>query len=199
MKINEIDALTHRTPDYPVEPLLVKRWSPYALSGEPITQEQLMTILDAVRWAPSSYNEQPWRVIYALRDTPQWQPLFDLLVEPNQAWAKHAAALFLFATKKTFTRGGKPNPVAVYDCGSAWQNFALQTTALGLYAHGMAGFNKNQAPAVLGIPDDFEVCAMAAVGKPGRVEDLPEEKRDGEKPTGRMAIEDYAFEGRFQG
>jgi len=199
MKISDIDPLQHRTPEYPVDPLLVKRWSPYAMSGEPITRDELRTILDAIRWAPSSYNEQPWRVIYALRDTPQWQPMFDLLVEANQGWATNAAALFLFVTRKTFSKNGKPNPVAVYDCGSAWQNLALQATSMGLYAHGMAGFNMNQAPAVLDIPDDFEVCAMAAVGKGGNVEDLPDDRQDGEKPKGRMDIDEYAFEGKFNG
>jgi len=198
MKIADIDALQHRQPDYPVEPLLVKRWSPYALSGEPITRDQLMTLLDAVRWAPSSYNEQPWRVIYALRDTEAWEPMFNLLVPPNQAWAVNAAALFLFVGKKTFSMNGKPNPVFKYDVGSAWQNLALQATAMGLCAHGMGGYNANQAPAVLGIPDEFEPCAMAAVGHPGNVNDLPEDRRDGERPKGRKAIEEYAFEGAFR-
>jgi len=199
MKVSDINVSAHRQPEHPVEPLLVKRWSPYALSGEPITRDQLMTLLDAIRWAPSSYNEQPWRVIYALRDTPQWHPMFDLLVEANQGWARNAAALFLIAGKKTFTQNGKPNPVFKFDCGSAWQNLALQATSMGLFAHGMAGFNHNQAPSVLDIPDDYEVCAMAAVGKPGNVDDLPEAKRDGEKPNGRKPIDEFAFEGKFKG
>ncbi len=189
----------HRTPDYPVDPVFVHRWSPRAMSGEPISEKQLFTLLEASRWAPSSYNEQPWRIIYARRDTPAWARHLGLLVEANQTWCRNAAALLLFVSKKAFTKGGKPNPVHVFDCGSAWENLALQGAHMGLVIHGMAGFDNERARKELGVPDDFSVCAMAAIGRPGRTEDLPENLRSIEAPSPRKPVREFAFEGTFPG
>ena len=86
-----INALEHRKPDHPVELLFVERWSPRAMSGEPLSEGEILTLFEAARWAPSTYNEQEWRFLYARRDTPQWAPIFDLLVEVNHAWCKNAA------------------------------------------------------------------------------------------------------------
>ncbi len=189
----------HRKPDHPVDPVFVHRWSPRAMSGEPISNEQLMTLLEAARWAPSSYNEQPWRVMYAKRDTPAWARHLGLLMEANQVWCKNAAVLLLFVSKKTFAKNNKPNPVHVFDCGSAWENLALQGAQMGLVIHGMAGFDVERARKELGVPDDFTVCAMAAIGKLGLTEDLPENLRSIEAPSGRKPVTEWAFEGRFPG
>lgn len=188
-----------RRPDHPVDPLFVHRWSPRAMSGEAIADHQLMTLLEAARWAPSSYNEQPWRFCYAKRGTQHFDAYLSFLMEANQVWCKSAAALFVLLSKKTFTRNGKPNSVSVFDAGSAWENLALQAAAMGLVAHGMAGFDGAKARAGLGVPDDFEVCAMIAVGKPGRVEDLPADYRGIEQPSPRKPIAEWAFEGKFKG
>src|SRR5687767_9856487 len=83
-------AEEHRKADYPIEPLFVRRWSPRAMSGEPISREEMLTLFEAARWAPSTYNEQEWRFLYALRDTPKWQTFLELLVEPNRVWCQHA-------------------------------------------------------------------------------------------------------------
>lgn len=187
-----------RRPDHPVDPLLVHRWSPRAMSGEALADHQLMTLLEAARWAASSYNEQPWRFCYAKRGTPHFDAYLALLMEANQVWCKNAAALLLIATKKTFTHNGKPNAVCVFDAGSAWTSLALQAAAMGLVAHGMAGFDGARARVALGVPDDFEICAMVAVGKPGRTEDLPENLRAMEKPSPRKPIAEWAFEGKFK-
>src|SRR6185369_16773003 len=112
----------------PIEPLLYKRWSPRSMSGEPISEQELLTVFEAARWAPSTYNEQEWRFLYARRNTPQWPLLFNLLMEANQLWCKKAALLCVVIARKTFTRNGKPNPVHLYDAGSAWENLALQAT-----------------------------------------------------------------------
>ena len=81
----------HRTPDYPIEPLLLDRWSPRSMSGEPLDEAELMRLFEAARWAPSTYNEQEWRFLYARRDTPHWPAFFGLLMEANQAWCDRAA------------------------------------------------------------------------------------------------------------
>src|SRR3954453_20347778 len=93
-----------RKPDYPIEPLIYRRWSPRAMSGEPLTEKEIFTLFEAARWAPSTYNEQEWRFLYARRDTPQWPLLFDLLKEANQAWCKNAAVLCVVLARKRFIR-----------------------------------------------------------------------------------------------
>src|SRR5437762_10611376 len=110
-----------RKADHPIEPIFFRRWSPRAMTGEPITEAELLTLFEAARWAPSTYNEQEWRFLYARRETPHWQTFFDLLVEGNQEWCKQAAVLAVVLARKTFKRNGKPNPVHLFDCGSAWE------------------------------------------------------------------------------
>lgn len=106
--------------------------------------------------------------------------------------------LVVVVSSKVFTRNGSPNPVHVYDAGSAWENLALQGSTMGLVVHGMAGFDANKARAVLNVPDDFDVCAMASIGRPGDVDVLPEALRSKEVPSGRKAVGEFAFEGGFK-
>jgi nitroreductase len=167
------------------------------MSGEPITESEMLTLFEAARWAPSTYNEQEWRFLYARRDTAQWSLFFDLLVEQNQIWCKHAALLSLIAAKRTLTQSGKPNPVHLFDCGNAFENLALQGTAMGLVVHGMQGFDFEKARVALEIPEDFVVAAMFAVGKPGKVQDLPDELQKREVPSSRKAVHEFTCEGRF--
>lgn len=187
----------HRTANHPIEPIILRRWSPRAMSGEPLDKREIHTLFEAARWAPSSYNEQEWRFLYARRDTPHWQTFFDLLVEGNQAWCHRAALLALIAAKRTFTRNGKPNSVHLFDCGSAFENLALQGTAMGLVVHGMAGYDAEKSRTALGLPDDYVPAAMFAVGRPGNPEDLPEGFRENEVPSGRKALEEITCEGPF--
>src|SRR5215475_3353156 len=155
-----------RKADYPIEPLFPRRWSPRAMSGQPITEEEMLTLFEAARWAPSTYNEQEWRFLYARRDTPHWQTFFDLLGEGNQMWCRNAAVLAVVLARKTFARNNKPNPVYLFDTGSAWENLALQATAMGIVSHGMAGFDFDKARTELRVPDHFAVAAMFALGHP---------------------------------
>jgi nitroreductase len=193
------NAEQHRKADYPIEPLFLRRWSPRALSGESLTEREIMTVFEAARWAPSTYNEQEWRFLFARSDTQHWQTFFDLLGDANKAWCKNAAVLCVVLARKTFTHNGKPNPVHVYDAGSAWENLALQATALGIAAHGMAGFDFEKARTALKVPDDFVVCAMFALGRPGDPNDLPDEMREREKISDRRPIQQSVCEGPFGG
>src|SRR5262245_4557063 len=106
-----------RTSDHPIDKLFLDRWSPRAMSGEEISEGDLMTLFEAARWAPSSYNNQPWRILYARRGSKHWQLFLDLLVEGNKAWAKDAAALLLFVSKTTFDFNGKPSITHSFDTG----------------------------------------------------------------------------------
>ncbi len=199
MHVLQTDVRSYRQPEYPVDELLVNRWSPRAMSGEPISREELHTLIEAARWAPSSFNEQPWRFLYAMRDSAHWPMYMNWLMEANRVWCANAGALLLIVSKKTFTHNGKPNAVHVFDAGAAWQNLALQGARLGLVIHGMAGFDWTKAQQEAGVPSDYSVCAMVAVGRPGRVDGLPENLRSREVPTGRKPMAQLVFEGKFAG
>lgn len=192
-----INALDHRKADHPIESLFVERWSPRAMSGEPLSEGEILTLFEAARWAPSTYNEQEWRFLYARRETPQWPGIYNLLVEGNQAWCKNAAVLCVIVAHKVFALNGKPNPVHLFDVGAAFENIALQGTAMGLVVHGMQGFDFAKARAVLNVPDDYDVAAMFAAGKPGALDVLPEALRAREQPSDRKPIEKLICEGAF--
>ena len=187
-----------RMPDHAIEPFFIDRWSPRAMSGEAITREELSRMLEAARWAMSSMNNQPWRFLYALRNTPFWEQFFGLLTPNNQAWCKNAAALIVVVSKKTFDHSGKPSRTHSYDTGAAWYSFALQGTMMGLVVHGMQGFDYDRAARELGVTDEYQVEAMAAVGRPGNREDLPPTLQERETPSQRKKVEEFAFEGGFR-
>jgi nitroreductase len=192
-----VDPITHRHADHPIEPLILSRWSPRAMSGAPITMEEVNTLFEAARWAPSTYNEQEWRFLYGRRDTPEWPLFHGLLVEFNQIWCAKAAMLVVVLAHKVFERNGKPNPVHLFDAGSAFMSLALQGNAMGLVVHGMAGFDFERAAKDLKVPDEYAVVAMFAVGRKGKLEDLPEPMREGEVPTGRKKVAEISREGIF--
>jgi nitroreductase len=187
----------HRTADYPIESIFFRRWSPRAMSGEPLTEAEILTLFEAARWAPSTNNEQEWRFLYARRDTPQWPMLFDLLAEGNRAWCKNAALLCVIVAHKVLSRNSQPNPVHVFDAGLAFENLALQGTAMGLVVHGMAGFDFQKARTVLAVPDDYAVCAMFAAGRPGDPAQLSPELRQREVPSPRKPAREFIREGQF--
>lgn len=192
-----IKGSEHRQADHPVDSMFVDRWSPRAMSGEEISREELMVLFEAARWAPSSYNNQPWRILYARRNSEQWPLFFGLLVDTNKAWCRNAAALLVFISKTTFDHNGKPSRTHSYDCGAAWENLALQGYLKGYVVHGMQGFDYESARTVLNIPDGFQVEAMAAIGRPGAKEALPEELQKREMPNNRRKLEQTVCEGAF--
>lgn len=196
-------AANHRETPHNVDPIFLNRWSPRAYSGEPMNAEHLMTILDAAHWAPSASNHQPWRFVYGIKGTPSFDRLLSLLVPGNQRWAKDAGAL-LFILSKTHT--GEPGDAErrtigthSFDAGSAWMSLALQAQMLGYHAHGMAGIDFGKVPEALNLPEDVKIEAAIAVGKMGKLEDLPEDLQPREKPSGRKPLESVAFDGQFPG
>lgn len=195
--INQVNVSEYRKPEYDVDRIFLNRGSPRAMSGEGISRDELMSLFEAARWAPSSFNNQPWRFLYVMRDTENWGLFFGLMSEGNQAWAKNASALITMVSKKTFDNG-KPSRTHSFDTGAAWENLALQGTLKGLVVHGMQGFDYDRAREVLNIPDDYEVEAMIAVGKPGKKENLPEKLQEREFPSNRKKVSEIAFEGKFR-
>ncbi len=191
------DASRTRKADYPIHPIFLKRWSPRAMSGETLSEQELMTLFEAARWAPSTYNEQEWRFLYARNGGANWKTFFGLLMEANQVWCSKAVVLVVVLSKKTFTMNGKPNPVHTFDSGASFENLALQGAEMGLVVHGMAGFDRDKARKELKVPDDFAVEAMIAIGKPGDPASLPPELRDREQPSDRKPVTEIIREGPF--
>ncbi len=190
-----------RTADHAIDSLFLERWSPRAFTDEIISEEELKTLLEAARWAPSSYNSQPWRFVYARRGSAHWPKLLGLLNEFNRSWAQNAAALLFVISKETMAVPGKEEEVPSYshsfDAGAAWSNLALQAVRLGWQTHGMAGFDRERAPAELNLPRGYRVEAAVAIGKPGDKAQLPEALRARETPSPRNPLSATAFEGAF--
>ena len=180
-----------------VDELFISRWSPRAMSGEEIDKATLLSLFEAARWAPSANNNQPWRFIYAHKNTPHWDTFFNLMNEGNQVWAKNAAVLIVVISKTTFD-SGKPARTHTYDTGAAWVSLALQGSLKNLVIHGMQGFDYDKAKEALQVPDDYSVEAMIAVGKKGKKEDLPEYLQEREFPSSRKSIAEIAREGIFK-
>lgn len=168
------------------------------MSGAELRDDELMSLFEAARYAPSSYNNQPWRFLYAKRHSPDWDVFLNLLVEFNRNWAKHAAVLIVILSKKTFDHNGKASRTHSFDAGAAWENLALQAETQGLVAHGMEGFDYDKAREALGIPDDYNVEAIVAIGKKGQKEDLPQELQEKEMPSDRRPLGEMVMEGRFR-
>lgn len=167
------------------------------MTGEPLRDDELMTLFEAARWAPSTYNEQEWRYLYAKTGSPHWPAFLGLLMEANQVWCKHAAVLLVVLSKKTFTHNGKPNPVHTFDAGASFENLALQAAHMGLVCHGMAGFDRDKARTELKVPDDYDVETMVALGRPGDPDRLPEQLKQREVPSGRRPLREITCEGPF--
>lgn len=190
-----------RTADHPIDALFLERWSPRAFTSEPISEAELMTLFEAARWAPSSYNSQPWRFLYARRDSKHWPQFLGLLNAFNQSWAKSAAALVILVSKTTLLPTGAekevPSRTHSLDAGAAWANLALQATRLGWAAHGMAGIDVARTETELGIPSDHRAEAAIAIGRPGDKSLLPEALQAREQPSGRLPLAQLVREGRF--
>ena len=190
-----VKTINNRKTEYDIDDVFLKRFSPRAMSGEAVSKTELMTLFEAARWAPSSSNVQPWRFLYAYKGTPDFDLFFSFLKEKNQVWCHNAGALILLLAKKV-RDDGTPHPTHSFDAGSAWENFALQGADMGLVVHPMAGYNAEPLRKELQIPDNYSTELMIAVGRPGAVEELPENLREREKPNDRKALEEIVFEGK---
>lgn len=185
---------------YKINTVILNRWSPRSMTGEQLSYEELMSLFEAARWAPSFANAQPWRFIYATRNTEEWNNLFNLLVDFNKIWAKNAAVLIVVVSKKEFEYNGRfiASVTHQFDTGAAWENLALEATSRSLVAHGMAGFDYTRARKDLDIPDSFDVLAMIAIGKRDRNDKLPSGLQERETPSPRKPLEQMIMKGRFK-
>ena len=188
---------TLRRSKYDINPLILERWSPRAMSGEELSDAELMPLFEAARWAPSSYNSQPWRFLYAKRNTKYWDIFFSLLGEFNQQWVKNAAVLVVIISKKNFEHNNKPSVTHQFDAGAAWENLALEGSNRGLVVHGMEGFDYEKARTALKIPEEYDIEAMAAIGKKGKKDVLPQQMQEREVHSQRKPLKEIIREGPF--
>jgi nitroreductase len=184
----------------PIHELLRKRWSPRAFADRPVEPAVLQRLLEAGRWAPSSFNEQPWALLVATREQPeQFQRLLSCLVEFNQSWARSAPVLMLSVAHKNLERNGNPNAHAWHDVGAAMANLTFQATAEGLFVHQMAGILPDRARQECRIPDDWDPVAGVALGYLGDPASLPEPLRQRETaPRQRKPLTSFVFGSLWQ-
>jgi nitroreductase len=185
--------------DYPIHELLAERWSPYAFEDRPVPEADLRSLFEAARWAPSSYNEQPWSYIIATQDDPEeFQRLLSCLVDENQVWAKTAPVLALGVVSHKFARNGKNNRAAIHDLGLAASNLVLEATARGLFVHQMIGILPDKARELYGIPEGFEAWTGLAIGYKGDPSSLPDRLRERDlAPRQRKPLCEFVFNGRW--
>lgn len=189
---------TNRQTTYPVHELILNRWSPRAFSNEPLSDQELMSLFEAARWAQNSYNNQPWAFVYSLKNSDSWQLFLELLVPANREWAQYAPVLVIAIAKTTFDYNNKPSRTHSFDVGAACQNMALQGASLDIIVHGMEGFDYERAKIVAKIPQDYAVQAMFAVGKIGPKQILSPILQKRENPSDRKALHSFVFEDEFK-
>jgi len=186
-----------RKTEYPIDDLILKRWSPRAFAGENLTKEEIMPLFEAAKWAPSASNIQPWRFLYALKDTENWDLFFNLLNDINRVWASKASVLVVVVTQVSLEGSSVLNKTAIFDAGAAWQNLALEGSSVGLAIHPISGFDYEAAKKVLEIPDNYDVCAMIVIGHPGDKNELAAAFLEREVPSDRKFLTEIAGEGKF--
>ena len=190
-----------RHPDHEIESFFLERWSPRAFDGSTLPHADLFRMFEAARWSPSSYNSQPWRFLYSIREDANWERFLGLLGDFNRSWADRAGALVVVVSNSMMTPPGRtdeiPSHSHSFDAGSAWAALAFQALHLGYHTHGMVGFDIDRAFAELGVPPGFRVEMMLAIGRKGDPSVLPEAVRARETPNDRRPVSAFAFEGRF--
>src|SRR3989344_110031 len=197
MKELSKEVKENRKPEYEINPLILNRWSARSIKDEEISDEKLMSLFEAAKWAPSSRNGQPWRFIYSKKNTKYWDTFFDFLTDSNKMWCKNAPVLIVIISRKNFEQDNQFSRSHNFDTGAAWENLALEATRIGLVAHPIGGFNVDKARRILEIPNDYEVEIMVAVGKRGEKEALSESLQQREFPNGRKPLKEIVMEGKF--
>lgn len=186
----------NRKSEHVVSPLFLNRWSPRAFANRPISDTDLLTLLEAAHWAPSSFNDQPWRFIVA-KTNKQLQVFHSFLNDFNKSWATKAPVLILVASDK-LRENGDPNGAHTFDAGTAWGYMALQALLLGMATHAIGGFDRIKARELLNVPDQYELHAVVVIGYQGDKSELPEGVQQREVPNNRKPLNDVTFYGKVR-
>jgi len=196
--------MSPRQAESPIDPLFLERWSPRAFDGSPVPDEDLATMFEAARWAPSAFNSQPWRFLYAKRGEADWDRFLSLLIPWNQSWAHSASVLvYILSDSLPFTDKETGAPASShthsFDAGAAWVSLALQATRMGYHAHGMSGIQHDLARAELAVPERWRIEAACVIGRIGDPAILDDKLRAREHPSDRRQQGDFVFRGNFPG
>lgn len=185
--------------DHPVHELIAKRWSPYSFDDRAVSEADLRSLFEAARWAPSSYNEQPWNYIVATKEKPEeFSQLLSCLVDGNQVWARNAPVLALGVARLNFTRNDKPNRAAIHDLGLAAENLVIEATARGLVVHQMIGILPDRVREVYKIPEGYEPMTGIAIGYVGDPNRLPDHLKERDlAPRSRKPLREFVFSGTW--
>ncbi|MGW5509512.1 nitroreductase family protein [Streptomyces albogriseolus] len=163
-----------------VHPLLADRWSPRSFdAGHTLGDEELVSLLEAARWAPSAYNAQPWRFLVGRRGDTTYLRILDALIPFNQEWAQTGSLLVAVVAEER-VENGVPQLLPAYDTGLSVAQLVLQAHALGLHAHQMSGFDADALRASLGVPEGFRPLSVVAVGALAPADLLPPKLRERE-------------------
>lgn len=185
----------------PIHDIIQNRWSPRAFDAQrPISEHQVISLLEAARWAPSCMNEQPWRFVVCNKNQDQnsWQHLLACLAEKNQQWAQHAPLLILCVAMDQFSQNDKANRWAAYDTGAASLSLCLQATAMGLVSHQMGGFDADACRQQLNLPENCTPMSVIAIGYQAEAEQLDEEFKQRElAERSRAELNQRAYFGRW--
>lgn len=182
----------------PIMPALADRWSPRSFdANHTLSQHDLLSILEAARWAPSANNGQPWRFSVAHRGTPLFEKIVaEGLTGFNQAWSPRASALIVVSVK-TKTADGQPHRSSSYDAGLAVANLSIQAHELGLHTHQMGGIIRESLHQVLELDEDLETIIIVAVGKVAPAEQLEGPAYEREiQPRTRLELDEIVLHGK---
>ena len=189
-------TINTRTTEYPINDIFLKRYSPRAFSGESLIKEEILTIFEAARWAPSGRNFQPWRFIYATRESVEFENFLQFLTESNRVWCAKAGVLVVVISKKHLDDGSLQKTHS-FEAGLATQNLLLQATEMNILAHPMGGIINEVIVEKLNLSDEYDIECMIAIGRHGKTEDLPEKLQAREAPSQRKPLEEIVFEKKF--
>lgn len=189
--------MTERQAGHDILPLFLNRWSPRAFDPRPIDDDVLMTLFEAARWAPSSFNYQPWRFVFAKRNDAHWDGFMAALLPFNQIWVQNVSALVYILSEEMMEVYGerKPSHSHSFDAGAAWMALALQSASMGLITHGMTGVDFDAAAKVVNLPDGYRIDAAFAIGYHGDKSILPEKLQEREVKSDRKPLSDIVFNG----
>lgn len=184
-----------------IHDIIANRWSGRAYNNaKAVSREQTLSLLEAARWAPSCYGDQPWRLVVwnKAENSPGWQAAFDTLAPGNQGWVVDAPLLMLACADTLFNHNSQPNRHAQYDTGAAMENLCLQAETLGLMAHQMGGFDAEKMRVVAAVPPRFTLMAMISVGYPADPSSFSAEVAQRESATrSRRALGELFFSGSW--
>lgn len=186
--------------NHDIHPLLGDRWSPRAFDGsKSVSDETLLSLFEAARWAPSAFNLQPWRFIVAKKeDSEAFQTMFDCLLEGNQRWADKASALVIVVVEKQAPDAEKPNAGAEFDAALAVGSLSVEATARALHIHQMGGINRDKIIETYAIPEGYHPRIGIAIGHVGDAESLPDDLKAKElAPRQRKSLDEIVFAGTW--